>query len=114
MAKFEKEIKILDVDIESMKQKLTKINADFKGKKMQKIYVYDVPTLYYRYLEIRELLKSKSSIIVNANLKKLEVLILEYQDLINEDELALIEQHFSLTKDGVDVIKARNIEKRYM
>ena len=96
MAKFEKEIKILDVDIESMKQKLTKINADFKGKKMQKIYVYDVPTLYYRYLEIRELLKSKSSIIVNANLKKLEVLILEYQDLINEDELALLEQHFSL------------------
>ncbi len=107
MAKFEKEIKILDVDIESMKQKLTKINADFKGKKMQKIYVYDVPTLYYRYLEIRELLKSKSSIIVNANLKKLEVLILEYQDLINEDELALIEQHFSLK--SIDEILKKDI-----
>ncbi len=96
MAKFEKEIKILDIDVESMKQKLDKMGADFKEKKEQKIYVYDIPTLYYRYLEIRELLKSKNSIIVNSNLKKLEVLILEYQDLISEDEIASIEQHFNL------------------
>lgn len=96
MAKFENEIKVLNIDVEAMKQKLDEVGADYKGKKEQKIYVYDIPTLYYRFLEIRELLKSKSSIIIKANLKKLEVLILEYQDLINEDELILIEKNFGL------------------
>lgn len=96
MAKLEKEIKILDVDVESMRKKLEEIEAEYKGQKNQKIYVYDIPTLYYRYLEIRELLKSESSIIINANKKKLEVLILEYQDLVGADELSLIEKQFSL------------------
>lgn len=96
MAKFEKEIKILDVDVELMKQKLKKIGAEYKGQKNQKIYVYDIPTIYYRYLEIRELLKSQKTIIINANLKKLEVLISEYQDLVDKNELALIEERFKL------------------
>lgn len=96
MAKLEKEIKILDIDVESMIKKLEEIEAEYKGQKNQKIYVYDIPTLYYRYLEIRELLKSKSSIIINANKKKLEVLILEYQDLVDDKELSLIEKQFSL------------------
>ena len=96
MAKLEKEIKILDVDVESMRKKLEEIEAEYKGQKNQKIYVYDIPTLYYRYLEIREFLKSESSIIINANKKKLEVLILEYQDLVDADELSLIEKQFSL------------------
>lgn len=96
MAKFEKEIKVLNIDVEVMKQKLDEVGADYRGKKEQKIYVYDIPTLYYRYLEIRELLKSNSPIIVNANLKKLEVLILEYQDLVEEEEMALIEKEYGL------------------
>lgn len=96
MAKFEKEIKILDIDVELMKQKLEKVGAEYKGKKNQKIYVYDIPTLYYRYLEIRELLKSKSQTIRHANIKKLEVLMLEYQDLVDAEELTLIEKHFKL------------------
>lgn len=102
MAKLEKEIKILDVDVESMKKKLEEIGAEYKGQKNQKIYVYDIPTLYHRYLEIRELLKSESSIIINANKKKLETLILEYQDLVDENELTIIEKQFGL--DSVEEI----------
>lgn len=78
MVKLEKKIKILDIDVHSIRKKLEEIESEYKGKKDQKIYVYDIPTLYYRYLEIRELLKSKSSIIINTNKKKLEVLILYY------------------------------------
>ena len=96
MAKLEKEIKVLDIDLELMKQKLDNIGAYYKDKKEQKIYVYDIPTLYYRYLEIRELLKSKSMVIRNANLKKLKVLLIEYQDLISEDELNHLKESFSL------------------
>ena len=107
MAKFEKEIKILDINVELMKQKLEKIGADYKGKKEQKIYVYDIPTLYYRYLEIRELLKSESLVIRNANIKKLEVLILEYQDLIDENELSLIKKSFGLK--SIEEILEKNV-----
>ena len=109
MAKLEKEIKILDVDVEIMRKKLEKIGAEYKGRKNQKIYVYDIPTLYYRYLEIRELLKSESSIIINANKKKLETLILEYQDLVDENELTLIEKQFGL--DSVEKILEKSISE---
>lgn len=109
MAKFEKEIKVLDIDVETMEQKLENIGADYKGKKEQKIYVYDIPTLYFRYLEIRELLKSESSIIRNANLKKLKILILEYEDLISEDELNVIKKNFNLNK--VEEILQKNISE---
>lgn len=109
MAKLEKEIKILDIDVESMRKKLEEIEAEYKGQKDQKIYVYDIPTLYYRYLEIRELLKSKSSIIINANKKKLEVLILEYKDLVDDKELSLIEKQFGLTT--INEILEKDINK---
>lgn len=109
MAKLEKEIKILDVDVESMRNKLEEIGAEYKGQKDQKIYVYDIPTLYHRYLEIRELLKSESSIIINANKKKLETLILEYQDLVDENELTLIEKQFDL--DSVEEILEKSISE---
>lgn len=112
MAKYEKEIKILDIDINLMKNHLEKIGANYKGKKEQKIYVYDIPTLYYRYLEIKELLKSDKAIIINANIKKLEILLLEYEDLINDKELNKIEKIFELTsiKDIVkkDINEIRN------
>lgn len=97
MAKFEKEIKVLNIDVENIKNKLETIGAESKGKKEQKIYVYDVPTLYYRYLEIRELLKIDSPILVNTNIKKLEILIREFKDLINESDLKVILEKFNLS-----------------
>lgn len=85
--KYEKEIKILDIDVETTMSNLQAIGAEFVGKKDQKIYVYDVPTLYYRYLEICELLKSTNKLMVTTNIGKLKVLLEEFADLIPEDEL---------------------------
>ena len=96
MAKFEKEIKILEINVENIKEKLEQIGAESKGKKEQKIYVYDIPTLYYRYLEIRELLKVDSPILVNTNIKKLEVLIREFKDLINDKDLEYLIKKYNL------------------
>ena len=45
MSKFEKEIKVLDINVDNIKEKLEKLGAENKGKKDQKIYVYDIPTL---------------------------------------------------------------------
>jgi len=96
MAKFEKEIKILEINVENIREKLEKIGAENKGKKEQKIYVYDIPTLYYRYLEIKELLKVDSPILVNTNIKKLEVLIREFKDLINDKDLEYLIKKYNL------------------
>lgn len=87
MPKIEKEIKVLNINVAQVKDKLKKIGAEDKGKKEQKIYVYDVPTLYYRFLEIRELINSSNVLLIETNLKKLELLLLEYIDLESEEEL---------------------------
>ncbi len=96
MSKFEKEIKVLDINVDNIKEKLEKLGAENKGKKDQKIYVYDIPTLYYRYLEIRELLKVDSPILVNTNIKKLEVLIREFKDLVNSEDLEDLNKKYEL------------------
>lgn len=85
--KYEKEVKVLDIDVESIMAKLQEIGATFKGKKDQKIYVYDIPTLYYRYLEICELLKSTNKLMIATNLGKLRILLEEFTDLVPDDEL---------------------------
>ncbi|HPE14787.1 MAG TPA: hypothetical protein PLT65_02995 [Bacilli bacterium] len=72
------------------------IGAKNKGEKQQKIYVYDVPTLYYRFLEIRELLNSDSEMIINTNLKKLEILIFELNDLLEEEKRIALLHHLSI------------------
>lgn len=117
MAKFEKEIKVLDIDADEMKEKLKKIGAEDKGEKEQKIYVYDIPTLYYRFLEIKELLKSDSPLLINTNMKKLKTLIIEYKDLMEEKELKSIETILNLDdiedlllKDVKDIINVLDNE----
>ena len=87
MSKIEKEYKILNINIKEVRKKLKEIGVTFIDKKEQKIYVYDVPTLYYRYLEIKELLKSKNKLLVNTNKEKLKVLLIEFEDLINDKVL---------------------------
>lgn len=104
MSKFEKEIKVLDIDLEDIKNKLENIGAEYKGKKEQKIYVYDVPTLYYRYLEIRELLKIDNPILICTNIKKLEVLIKEFKDLINEEDLNILLKKYNIN-DAEDIFE---------
>ena len=104
MPKIEKEIKVLNINVDQVQDKLKEIGAKAKGKKEQKIYVYDVPALYYRFLEIRELINSSNGLLVETNLKKLEVLLLEYIDLENEEELA-IEKTLLGLNDLMDILK---------
>lgn len=104
MPKIEKEIKVLNINVDQVQDKLKEIGAKAKGKKEQKIYVYDVPALYYRFLEIRELINSSNGLLVETNLKKLEVLLLEYIDLENEEELAKEKTLLGLN-DWMDILK---------
>lgn len=96
MSKVEKEVKILNINIKKVKNDLSAIGATYKGEKKQKIYVYDIPSIYYRFLEIRDLLNSDSQLMILTNLKKLEGLITEYIDLVDESELDKINEKLNI------------------
>ncbi len=104
MSKIEQEIKVLYINVEDVKKKLLKLGAVFKGEKNQRIYVYDIPTLYYRFLEIRELLNIESPILISSNLKKLNTLIIEFNDLVSDKELDKIKQEIKVT-NMLDIVK---------
>lgn len=115
MAKLEKEIKILDIDIDDVKSKLEAINAVFKGVKNQKLYTYDVPTIYYRYLECIELLKSEKDLVKQGAIKKLEVLFDEFCDLVHDKKMSKICKEFNinnlhelLTKENLVMLLENN------
>lgn len=90
MAKLEKEIKILNIDVESTKEKLDNIGATFKTKKEQKIYTYDIMTINYRFEEAILLLKSDNELLKKTATKKLAIVLDEFEDLVNDKKLNLI------------------------
>lgn len=90
MAKLEKEIKILDIDVEGTKEKLDKIGATFKSKKDQKIYTYDIMTINYRFEEAILLLKSENELLKTTATKKLAIVLDEFEDLVSDEKLKLI------------------------
>ena len=112
MSKIEKEYKVLDIDEKLVKKKLKELGAEYKGEKKQKIYVYDIPTIYHRYLEIKELLKSSNKLLINTNLKKLEILLIEYIDIARTEDISKIEKKYQL-ENLLDILKLdiKNIRK---
>ena len=109
MSKIEKEYKILNINVEEVRKKLKEIGTTFIDKKDQKLYVYDIPTLYYRYLEIKELLKSKNKLLINTNKEKLRVLLIELEDLIDEQNLEKIKEKYQLN-NLLDILKLNKKE----
>ena len=109
MAKVEKEIKVLDIDVDDIKKRLEVLDGvEFKGKKNQKIYVYDLPSLKYRFLEIRELLNSNNELLINTNKNKLNTLIIEFRDLVEDETLNKI--HNELNINDINDIVELSIE----
>ena len=90
MSNIEKEIKILNVNVKESFEKLEKIGAKFINTKNQKLYTYDIPTIYNRYLEIIELLKINNELLNKNAINKLEILLDEFCDLTDDKLLSLI------------------------
>lgn len=90
MAKLEKEIKILNIDVEGTREKLNRIGATFKAKKDQKIYTYDIMSINYRFEEAILLLKSDNELLKITATRKLAIVLDEFEDLVSEEKLKLI------------------------
>lgn len=88
MSKIEKEVKILNVDVESTRKKLDDIGANFKNKKDQKIYTYDLIGINFRFNEAIFFLESDNLLTRNTALKKLKVVFEEFEDLISDGILS--------------------------
>lgn len=96
MGKLEKEVKILNINIKEIYKKLDNIGAKFINIKNQKLYTYDIPTIYTRYLEIIELLKLDNEMLNNNAILKLKILLEEFSDLIENKILNKIYAEMNL------------------
>jgi adenylate cyclase class IV len=101
MSKLEKEVKILNIDVDSTIKALNKLGATDKGMKDQKLYTYDLPCISTRFDEALYLLKSKNELHKNAAKKKLELVIDEFLDLEDDNTIKEIENEMNISFDKI-------------
>lgn len=86
MSQIEREIKILKVDVEAVKSNLKEKGIEPKGKFIQDIYTYDLPTVdefYIRYV---------NDLILNNDKRGIRKLIREIKPCFDKDDILLIKK----------------------
>lgn len=77
MKKMELEVKILDINKDEFIQKIKSLGAILKKETKQFLYIYDLPTIYGRFIDIKTQLKdNESRIKYDTALEKLKLLFL--------------------------------------
>ena len=93
---FEKEIKILDVNVEEAEKKLLSMGAEFVFNTKQKIYTYDLPTISHRLSEAIDILKSQPNpLVAYAYKQKLKTILLEISDLLPDSDIKPVLDKYS-------------------
>src|ERR1043165_6341661 len=86
MAK-EIEIKVLNIDVESVRNRLDLMGAKFEGDYLQRIYTYDLAPISTRFISLRETIKknigSKETELAKQNLT---ALLADLSDLLSDDD----------------------------
>ncbi len=86
MSQIEREIKILKVNVERVKNKLKENGIEPKGKYIQDVYTYDLPTVdefYIRYV---------NELMLNNDKRGIKKLIKEIKPCFNKDDILLIKK----------------------
>lgn len=111
MGKLEKEVKILNVNKKELEEMLSEIGARKTEESMQKIYVYDLPSIYSRFydclLQLQQVDKPYQFEICR---NKLKGILTEIDNLTTKEEQKSIEQIF-FTKSLVDLLNRTNNEE---
>ncbi|MEG0221583.1 MAG: hypothetical protein RR702_04215, partial [Clostridia bacterium] len=88
----ELEVKLLDVNLNKIKEKLKSINAKYKCENMQQLYVYDLPNVNTTYYNIiNEINSTDNEEKLKILLKKLKSIIFDIVNLVTDEELKIIE-----------------------
>lgn len=106
MNKIEKEIKVLDINKKEIINKLNSLGAKYVEETTQKIYVYDIPSIYSRFLEIKQLILNIDNIMKEVSKEKFILLANEVFDLFSNQQ----EEEFLKILKITDVSKLENIE----
>ena len=87
MGKYEKEVKILDIDKKGIEKKLIELGAQKKEEGMQQIYVYDLPSIYARFYDcLLQLKKCIKPYEFEVCRNKLEGILKEVDNLTTTEE----------------------------
>lgn len=109
---FEKEIKILDIDVQTAEQRLRDFGAKFVFKTRQKIYIYDLPTIAHRLCECIDMLRIKNNPLVILSYKqKLKNLLVEAEDLLPDSDVFPVLNRYNITKLPEIVEVVSNIDE---
>lgn len=100
MSQIEREIKLLDVDVNKIKSILKKNGIESKGKYIQDVYTFDLPNVDELYIKYVNLLKNND----DRGFKKL---ILEIRPCFDKEDLNLIESILG-TKDFIEFVENIN------
>lgn len=87
MSKIEKEVKVLNIEIEQLKKKLENLGAVLKNDGIQKIYVYDLPSIYSRFYDcMMQLEVCSKPYDIEVCKSKLKTLFLEVDNLMTLEQ----------------------------
>lgn len=96
MGKLEKEIKILDVNKNEIKNKLEKVGAEKVEEGLQQIYVYDLPSIYARFYDcILQLKQANKPYDFQICRNKLQGILQEVDNLMGSDEQENLQEKYS-------------------
>jgi adenylate cyclase class 2 len=94
----EKEVKVLNINKQALLEKLNQLGIEVNQTSIQKIYTYDMPTLYHRFLEIKCLLAQDNVLLVKTNLARLGCLLEELFDFLSQEEEQIFFDIFGIKK----------------
>lgn len=108
MGKYEKEVKILNINKESIEKKLLQLGAHKKEECIQQIYVYDLPSIYARYYDcILQLKKISREYEFEVCRSKLKIILNEVDNLITSEESEILKQE-GIESSLCDLLKNTN------
>lgn len=109
MAK-ELEIKILDIDVEEVKNKIEHLGLEFEFDRIQRLVTYDFHSINSTYNQLlNELNNDLSEVTLNILTKRFKALLVEFLDIAMESDIHLLKQ-FGFWLPIVKLLKGENLD----
>lgn len=110
------EVKILNINVENETKKILGRGGKFKKDIIQKLYTYDLPSIYMRYQDILYHLNlNLDSLQYEVYINKLQTLLFELDNLVPNPKLKLFQtynlQHFSEIAFSSNIKKILNSQE---
>lgn len=97
MSNMELEMKIKNINEKDLIQRIEKLGGKYVSTSLQFLYVYDMMYINQRYdAYLYELNHETNKLRKDVNLKKIENLFFEIDQLINDEDISFIKQNFNV------------------